>query len=742
MKINYSMMKLEFVRSISRLSKLFIIFIAVLHGIPENSFSQKKLSIEDAVIGPYRGLSPKNLDNLKWSKDNIHFSYVKDYQYLIKTNTADLSESSVLDILEVNDANNLDEDIKFKYLSGYSWIDENRVVLYTSRVFAVIDISKGSKAQSLFVLPDEAENPDFSAKANMVTYTINGKLFLLDSKGHSKLIAGSDKDGFVYGEYVSRSEFGITKGTFWSPEGKKLAFYRKDERQVTNYPLVNIEKRIAGVENIRYPMAGEASENVALGIYDISTGSVIYVEEDTISEKYLTNITWSPGGEAIYIAILNRGQDSLRLNRYNAETGEFDVTLLEEVDTKYVEPEHGPVFFEGLNDKFIWFSERDGFNHLYLYDTGGKLIKQLTRGDWLVKKIIGYNDAEDILFAEATIESPLENHIIGVDLKKDNINVLSPGEGYHTGSLSENGAFIIDNYQSPSVPRKIYLYNPYGKKQKVILEASDPLADYELGEMDIFTIKADDNTTDLYCRIIKPAGYDKQKKYPVILHVYGGPHNQMITKDWLGGAGLWDFYMAQEGYIMLTVDNRGSENRGFAFESIIHRKLGQTEMRDQMQGIQYLNNLPYADTSRIGVYGWSYGGFMCINLMLTYPQIFKTGVAGGPVTDWKFYEVMYGERYMDTPGENPEGYEAANLNKRIGDLKGRLLIVHGGIDPTVVWQNSLTFLNSAVKEGVLVDYFVYPRHEHNVRGYDRIHLRKLTVRYFNDFLKPTGELTP
>ncbi|MFP4058961.1 MAG: DPP IV N-terminal domain-containing protein [Bacteroidales bacterium] len=704
--------------------------------VSQFGLTQKNLSIEDAVLGMYRGLSPKNLSNLEWMHDNEHFSYVKDYQYLVKVSVEDLSETILLNIIDLNENLELQEQVKFDYLSDYKWIDENTVLIFNSRTYAVIDIFVKNKEKYLFILPDNAVNPDYSAEANKIAYTIDGKLYMMDHEGTQKLIAGSDIDGWVFGEYVSRREFGINKGTFWSPGGDKIAFYRKDEREVSLYPVVNIENRIAGLENLRYPMAGEASEHVALGVYDLNTGKTIYIEEDTISEKYLTNITWSPDGQYIFIAVLNRGQDHLMLNRYKVQSGSYDKTLFEERDERYVEPEHGPLFFEGLDDHFVWFSERDGYNHLYLYDMEGNLVRQLTKGEWIVKKVNGFNPEQKIIFAETTIKSSLENHLTGIDTREEGINILSEEEGFHQGTVSPDGNYIIDNYQSTGVPRKIFLMNHKGRKLETLLVAEDPLKEYRLADMEIFRMKADDRKTDLYGRIIKPVDYDKNKKYPVILHVYGGPHNQMITRDWLGGAGLWDYYMAQEGYIMLTIDNRGSANRGFDFESVIHKQLGKIEMLDQMKGVEYLlENVPYADSSRIGVYGWSYGGFMTINMMLNYPEIFKTGVAGGPVTDWKFYEVMYGERYMDTPEENPEGYESSNLNLKAGNLKGRLLIIHGAIDPTVVWQNSLVFLNNAINEGVLLDYFVYPRHEHNVVGYDRIHLRKKTVQYFNDFLK-------
>jgi dipeptidyl-peptidase-4 len=263
---------------------------------------------------------------------------------------------------------------------------------------------------------------------------------------------------------------------------------------------------------------------------------------------------------------------------------------------------------------------------------------------------------------------------------------------------------------------------------------SNPLKDYKMPAMSIFTIKAKDST-DLYCRLIKPTDFDPAKKYPVIVYVYGGPHDQMITDSWLGGTGMFLHYLATKGYVVFTLDNHGSANRGLAFEQATFRNLGAIELEDQMLGVDYLKKLPFVDTSRIGVHGWSYGGFMTVSLMLKQSNTFKVAVAGGPVIDWKFYEVMYGERYMDTPDENPLGYDNANLLNYAKNLKGKLLIIHGTADPTVVWQNSLSFVRKCIDEGVQLDYFVYPEQEHNMTGKDRVHLNHKIENYFNDYLK-------
>jgi dipeptidyl-peptidase-4 len=385
--------------------------------------------------------------------------------------------------------------------------------------------------------------------------------------------------------------------------------------------------------------------------------------------------------------------------------------------------------------QFVWVSERTGYDHLYLYDTKGKLIRPLTKGDWMVTDILGFSKDGKQLFYSSTAESPLERHSYSVNLKNAKTTRLTQDKGMHSASLSPDGKYILDNYSNQATPRKIQVLGTDGKLKQTLLTAKNPLTDYALGETTITILKAEDGT-GLYTRMITPPNFDKNKKYPVVVYVYGGPHLQLITNNWLGGANLWMHLMAQKGYIVYTMDSRGSSARGLAFEQAPFRQMGTVEMADQLRGVEYLKSLPYVDANRMGMHGWSYGGFMTTTLMLRSPDTFKVGVAGGPVIDWKFYEIMYTERYMDSPEQNKEGYEQANLLNHVKNLKGKLLMIHGTADDVVVWQHSLSFLKKAVDEGILLDYFVYPGHPHNVRGKDRVHLMRKITQYLDDNLLP------
>jgi dipeptidyl-peptidase-4 len=423
----------------------------------------------------------------------------------------------------------------------------------------------------------------------------------------------------------------------------------------------------------------------------------------------------------------------MKLNRYNVANGALDFTLFEEKNEKYVEPYHPLLFIDNKPDRFVYQSRNQGYNHAYLYSADGQLIKPVTEGDWEITDVV-YLDKHSLYYM-ATKESPIERHLYRTDLKNGKTLKLTQVQGTHSVLFNAEAKLFIDTWSNIKTPKVIDVVSVKGTNVRTVIKSANPLAAYKIPEMKIGSLKAADGVTDLYYRIIKPVDFDSTQKYPAIVYVYGGPHAQLVNNRWLGGARLWEYYMAQNGYVLFILDNRGSANRGLEFENVIHRQCGVNEMKDQMKGIKQLESLGFVDMNRIGVHGWSYGGFMTTSLMVNYPDVFKVGVAGGPVIDWKYYEVMYGERYMDSPDENSEGYMFTSLLPRAKDLKGKLLIIHGGVDPTVVWQHSQLFLSECIKNQVPIDYFVYPEAEHNVRGFDRIHLMQKVTNYFDDYLK-------
>jgi dipeptidyl-peptidase-4 len=709
-----------------------LLFALLFIQLSVTSWAQtKKLTIEDAILKGRTTLAPQRLNQLSWIPGTNKYAYIlqdgKD-ESLVVIDASTLKRESVNDLAASVTSLVENPEASLKKIPPLTWLGKDSVkFVHNNNIYAYHTTNR--RLHTLSNIPKEAENADLSpGAAHMLAYTIKNNLYIAGEP-----TTRDENPGIVNGQAVHRNEFGISKGTFWSPKGTFLAYYRMDETMVTDYPIVDLTNRPAQADLIKYPMAGMKSHHVTLGVYDIETKSTMFLKTGEPAEQYLTNITWSPDEKYIYIAVVNREQNHMWLKQYDAGTGEFVKTLFEEEHAKYVEPEHGPLFPGNKGDEFVWFSERDGYNHLYLYNKDGKLLRQLTKGPFVVTEFLGFDKDGKNAFYMSTQAGPIERQAYSVEIKTAKVTRLTQGAGTHSCLLSSDGTYLIDNYSSMTVPREVSVITLKGFKKQVLLTATNPLTDYKLGQTSIFTIKTEDET-DLYCRMIKPLNFDSTKAYPVIVYLYGGPHLQLINNTWLGGADLWMNYMAQEGYLVFTLDNRGSLNRGFDFESSVHRSFGTKEMTDQLKGVEYLKKLKYVDPKRIGVYGWSFGGFLTTTLMTRAPGTFKVAVAGGPVIDWKYYEVMYTERYMDTPAENPKGYEDSDLLKYVKNLEGKLMLIHGTSDDVVVWQHSLAFIKKCVDEGKLVDYFVYPGHKHNVMGTDRVHLFKKVTQYFRDNL--------
>ena len=539
----------------------------------------------------------------------------------------------------------------------------------------------------------------------------------------------------VYGQSVHRNEFGINKGTFFSPDGKKLAFYRMDQSMVTDYPQVNTFERSATYEPDKYPMAGMTSHKVTVGIVEVETGKTLYLDLGDTTDRYFTNIAWSPDGTTLYLIEVNRDQTDSSLDAYCAASGKKIATLFTEHNDRYTEPLHPITFLPWDSKRFIYWSQKDGYQHLYLMNTDGKIERQLTQGNWVVRDLAGFCEASHSIIYVSNEIHPLQMNIFSLNLDNGKKKRLDNGKGVHNASLSADGKWVVDTWSEPDVPRVTAVTNTLTGKTTELLRSDDPWAGYAQPTFEMGSVKADDGVTDLYWRMVKPADFDPAKKYPVVVYVYGGPHAHNVEASWHWYSRSWETYMAQKGYITFILDNRGSENRGLAFEQVTFRHLGQVEMRDQMTGVEYLKSLPYVDADRIGVHGWSFGGFMTISLMTNYPDTFKVGVAGGPVIDWKWYEVMYGERYMDTPQTNPEGYEQTSLLNKAKDLKGHLLVITGMNDNTVVPQHCLMFLDRCAEEGTYPHFFAYPGQQHNMYGHKSVHLHEMITRYFEDYLK-------
>jgi len=689
----------------------------------------QSLTLEESVLGQYRQFAPDGYNGIQWIGSTKSMAYYSDrYDKIMRMDIGKTHGDTWITLESVNKATKAN----LRHLFGTQIIDNNNIIVSNSKAFYSFNPIEET-GEKILSFPKDAENTHF--KNNKLAYTLGHNLYLADND-HSKIPVTNFMDkNIVSGQAIARSEFGITNGIFWSPSGKFLAFYQKNEVNVSDYPLLDISTTPGNLINIKYPMAGQKSEQARIGIYSLETKKTIYLTIDGDPEQYLTNLSWGPEEKFIYVAIINRDQNAMKLVQFDASKGVATKTLFEEKHAKYVEPEFPLWFMPNSNDKAIWLSEKDGFMHAYTYDFNTGRLEQLTKGNWAVKQILGLDDKQKSLLVSTTDPSGLNTLIRKVDLKKKTITIITKTKGVHSTQLGGNNKFLLNTYSNLETPKKQYVSDLNGKMiGSPLSEAKTPYKKGQLGITEFIDLKTKDGTT-LHARMIKPSNFDPNKKYPVLVYVYGGPHAQMITNSWLGGASLWMHYMAQKGYIIWTLDNRGSANRGRDFENIIHRQLGTIEARDQMTGVEYLKKQPYVDSDKMAIHGWSFGGFMTITMMLKHANTFKVGVAGGPVTDWSYYEIMYGERYMDRPEENPEGYADAKLHNHVTNLKGELLLIHGTIDDVVVMQHNLTLVKSFVDEGILVDFFPYPGHPHNVRGKDRVHLMNKVLTYIENKLK-------
>ncbi len=728
----------------NRGASLCVMALLTMLSIMTASAQQKEFTLEDLNFGGnnYHNMTPKNR-YLTWWGDQLVRLDVEECSIVDKKTGKEKPLFTVDDISKWAGTTADSAKIYHLFYASFPYPDKTLVLVNRKGERLLIDF-KAKK--TVWRQNTEGEtHEEWNPASRAVAFVKDDNLYVTDAEGKTRQLTTDGSHDIVYGQSVHRDEFGIYKGTFWSPDGMKLAFYRMDQSMVTDYPLVNVDTRIATEIPTKYPMAGETSHKVTVGVYDLETGKTIYLKAGDPTDRYFTNIAWSPTGERIYMIELNRDQTDMELVSYDANTGEKLSTLYKEHHDKYVHPVNPITFLPWDADKFILQSEKDGYNHLYLFNTNGEQLKQITSGKWVVLDLIGFASEPNEVLILSTESNPIQNNIYKVNIETGERTLLDNGRGCHAGTygpgghrapaLSSTGRYMYDSYSEPDVPRNIDIIDIEKGKSISYFKAEDPWSGYNVPEYSCGTIKAADGTTDLYYRMVKPVGFNPDKKYPTVVYVYGGPGTRNVEARWHYASRSWETYMAQKGYLLFILDNRGSSDRGRNFEQATFRHLGVEEMKDQLKGVEYLKSLTYVDTTRMGVHGWSFGGFMTTSLMTTYPDIFKVGVAGGPVIDWKWYEVMYGERYMDTPQANPEGYAETSLINKAKNLKGKLQIIIGTDDPTVVPQHALSFIKKCNEVGTQPDFYVYPGEGHNMMGHQSVHLHERITQYFEDYLK-------
>lgn len=695
-----------------------LLYTLILIG--SSALCQPAIPLEKAVLEQGTTLAPDRLSRLQWLAESDQYCFVKEGALVIASAEGKGAERVTMEDLG-KAASELErfpsvhwlDDQTFWFRSGNAYLKHNR---------------KNGSTEPWLVAPDNASNMDLHASTGQLAYTRGNNLFV--QSGNQEAQVTDLEEQVTAGQAIARYEFGIGKGTFWSPNGKRLAFYQKDERHVQEYPLTDYSTVPATVDAIKYPMAGSHSEYASVGIYTVGGGKPVYLDFSRFGSGdafYATNVSWSPDGRFVLVAVVNRAQDEMNLVQFDAGTGHMANILYTEKDARYVEPEH-PAIFLPDGKSFLWFSQQSGYNNLkhFAYPSG-QLLKEST-AEFPITDLLGMDAKGKWAFVQATGKDNTQSHVFRLDLKKMALTQLTSNYGQHRGIASPTGKYVIDTYSNLETPRVTEVLNSKGRPVQTLLESKDPLTDFAHGKPEIFEIESFDGQP-LWCRLIKPSDFDPTKRYPVVVYVYNGPHVQLVTKRWMGGAPLWMYTLAETGCLVFTVDGRGSANRGKEFEQVIHRNLGKVEVMDQKAGVNWLKQQTFVNSSRMAVHGWSYGGFMTTSMMLKEPGLFKVGVAGGPVIDWSYYEAMYTERYMDTPTENPEGFRRSDLKELVRELDGKLLMIHGNQDDVVLPQHNVDFQKACIDAGIQVDFYLYPGHAHNVRGKDRVHLMQKVFDY-------------
>jgi dipeptidyl-peptidase-4 len=625
----------------------------------------------------------------------------------------------------------------------HEWSKDENYLLLTGKLKRIWRHSRQSKVyvldrktgemKSLAEKNSRVQNPKFSADGNMVGYTLDNNLYVVDLiSGVSKALTTDGNADILNGifDWVYEEEFGTADAWKWSPDGKKIAFWRSDQTHIKSFnylldqlPLYN------EVHMVKYPKVGTKNSIVKIGVVNVNDGSTTWMDIGDEEDIYIPRIKWTKDPNLLSITRLNRKQNKMELLLADVTTGKTNLVVTDKSEA-WIDVTDDLYFLKNKN-RFIWTSEKSGFRHIYLYNFDGTELKQLTSGRWEVSKIVKLDNKNGWVFFEGKKESPLENHIYRVKLDGSKLEKISIEPGWHNAKLSKEFKYYLDFYSDIYTPPQVNLYKSDGKTIRVVDASTiSGLSDYKLNYPEFLSVKTTDGV-ELNASIIKPADFDPNRKYPVIVYGYGGPGSQRVTNSWQGDRGLWHQMMAGKGFVIFSIDNRGTGGRGADFKHLAYEDISKWVVRDQIEGAKYLASLPYVDASRIGVWGWSGGGYLTCNLLTRGADYFKTGVAVAPVSDFKNYDTIWTERYMGLLGENSEGYENANVLKYAHLLKGKLMLVHGSGDDNVHMQNSIQLAEKLIELNIPVDLMIYPNKDHRIFGRNnQNHLFNKMTEYF------------
>jgi len=597
----------------------------------------------------------------------------------------------------------------------YQWAPSGSALLFQGPTSLAWFDLKTQAVRTLVSGKETIADPKISPDGQYVSFVRNHNLWLVgvaDGKERGFTESGTEEVRKGELDWVYPEELEITTAYWWAPDSSAIAYLQMDERKVAQYPLVDFSSPAGEAEEERYPPAGGGNPIVRVFVASVGGGEAHAMDTGENTDIYIARVNWLTDAKHLAIQRLNRRQTVLDLLIADATSGQTR-TALNETDQYWINVSNDLRFLKD-GKRFLWSSERSGYRHLYLYDLEGKELAQLTKGEWEVSAVDAVDEAKGMVYFTGAAKSPLERHLYRVSFDGSAISRITIHNGTHSVNMAPDCAAFVDTYSDVMTPPRQDVARADGSLLRAMNENKvAELADYHLSAPQFLSVKAHDGTP-LNSVMIKPADFDASKKYPVLVYTYGGPHAQVVLNAWGGNTALWHQLMAQKGYIIFSLDNRGSAGRGHIFEESIHYKLGAQELSDQLDGVAYLKSQPYVDAERIGIWGWSYGGHMTLHAMFEAGADFKAGFAGGPVTDWHFYDSIYTERYLGLLPEKEKEYRASSPIDRAAGLKGKLLIAHGTGDDNVHFANTLSLINALIELGKYVEVMPFPGRGHGV----------------------------
>jgi dipeptidyl-peptidase-4 len=709
---------------------LFLLFAA-------QAFAQKKPITVDTLDEVRHGGRGRGVD---WAPDGKAYVFREQKMLKIYDPAAKSSKDLVSTEAMKSVAVKTDESGAFDWINrrthdgGIEWSDSSKELIYSSGGDLFLVHVDSGKWEQLTKTSEAEHDAKFSPDGKSIAFRRESDLFVLDLETHSETrLTRNGTRTLINGglDWVYPEELEIGTAFWWSPDSKWIAYLQFDTSREPVYPHEDVLHTRAIYEPERYPQAGENNADIHLGVVAAGGGVTRWLDVGDTRNAYLIGRAgWMPDSTNVYVIRLNRIQNKLEVFSINMESAAAS-TIFKESDPYWINLQ-GDAYFLADGAHFLWTSERDGFRHIYLYSNDGKSVKQLTHGSWEVRGINGFNDSQ--VFYTSTEGSSLEQHLYSVKLDGTGKRRIDKEPGMHNVSMSPDATYYLDSYSNLTSPPRTVLHSIDGAELAMVHEADrKPIEDYDILPSEIVSFTTEDGT-QLYGRIIKPAGFVQGKKYPVIVNVYGGPGVELpIHNSWQ--ALNIDLVYAHKGYVVWQAENRGGTGRGHAFETPIYHHLGSIELADQVAGVKYLISLGYADPSRVGIRGWSYGGFMTLNAVLNAPDIFKCGIAGAPVTSWMNYDTIYTERYMGLPSENAEAYQLTALPPKAENLKAKLMIVHNFEDDNVLFQNTLQMMNALQLAGKEFGFMLYPQKAHGVTGAVTKQMNRSMLDFFEQNLK-------